>query len=92
MKRNEAHNFEFTVKNEGYKDQKFSYSQKTFRGWALIGTIVTWSLLIINGVIPVPIGLVVDLCKGALWKQNINEEGVSKIDYKNFKYTVYCNC
>lgn len=91
VKRSEADKFFFTVKEEGCEEQKFTYTSRTFRGWALAGTIFGWTDTI-DGV-PVPWGLAVDLATGALWKPNTAENGVVKQDYKNFVYSVhYENC
>jgi hypothetical protein len=41
----------------------------------------------------VPWGVIVDLANGALVKPNITEKGISKIDYKHFKYVLeYDKC
>ena len=91
VKRKEANKFSFTVKEDGCKEQKYDYTSRTFRGWAFVGTIVSWTGLI-NG-IPLPWGVVIDLATGAVWKPNTRERGVSKEDYKNFRYQVnYSNC
>ena len=91
VKRNEANKFSFTVREDGCNEQQFSYTSRTFRGWAFVGTIVGWTGLIYG--IPLPWGVAVDLATGAVWKPNDMEKGVSKEDYKNFKYQVnYTNC
>ena len=91
VKRNEANKFSFSVKEDGCNEQKYDYTSRTFRGWAFVGTIVGWTGLI-NG-IPLPWGVVTDLATGAVWKPNTMEKGISKEDYKNFKYQVnYTNC
>ena len=86
VKRNEANKFSFSVKEDGCNEQKYDYTSRTFRGWAFVGTIVGWTGLI-NG-IPLPWGVVTDLATGAVWKPNTMEKGISKEDYKNFKYQV----
>lgn len=91
VKRTEANKFYFTVKEEGCNEQQYNYTSRTFRGWAFVGTIVGWTGLIQG--IPLPWGVVTDLATGAVWKPNVMEKGVSKEDYKNFKYQVnYTNC
>jgi len=91
VKRNEANKFSFIVKEDGCNEQKYDYTSRTFRGWAFVGTIVGWTG-VLNG-IPLPWGVVTDLATGAVWKPNSMEKGVSKGDYKNFKYLVnYTNC
>jgi hypothetical protein len=91
VKRNEANQFSFTVREEGCQEQTFNFVSRRFRGWALAGTLVTWTG-VISG-IPVPWGLVVDLATGALWKPDTMERGVFKEDHKNYLYQVsYSNC
>ena len=91
VKRKDANKFSFTVKEEGCDEQKFDFESRTFRGWAFAGTILGWTGTL-NG-IPLPWGVALDLITGAIWKPNVREKGVSKIDYKNFKYVVqYTNC
>ncbi len=84
--RSKANAFSVSVKEDGYNEQTFNFSQRTFRGWAFFGTIVVWTGA--AGSIPLPWGAVVDLSTGALWKPNINEKGVSKMDHKNYIYSL----
>lgn len=86
VKRVEADRFEFKVKQDGYGERTYNYRSRSFRGWAFVGTTLLWTGLI-NG-IPVPWGIAVDLATGALWKPNVLEKGVSKDDYKNFRYLI----
>lgn len=91
IKRSEINRFKFSVKEEGCEEQKYEFQSRTFRGWAFVGTIATWTGMI--GGVPLPWGVGVDLATGALWKPNVWEDGVSKIDYKNYEYEVkYTNC
>lgn len=91
VKRNEANRFAFSVKQDGCNEQTYTYHSRTFRGWALVGTIFTWTA-IPDGV-PLPWGVALDLATGALWKPNVYEKGVSKRNYKNFQYLVnYTSC
>ncbi|HTN16919.1 MAG TPA: hypothetical protein VL092_04500 [Chitinophagaceae bacterium] len=82
VKRADAKRFAFTVQQEGCSEQRYQFKSRTFRGWALGGTIITWSYF------GIPVGVVVDLATGALWKPNVYERGIKKLDFKNFKYTV----
>jgi hypothetical protein len=91
VKRKEANKFEFIVRQDGCNEQNYKYSSRTFRGWAFALTILGWTGAI--GGVPLPWGVVTDLATGAVWKPNVMEKGVSKEDYKNFKYLVsYTNC
>lgn len=86
--RKESDKFSFMVKEEGCQEQVFKYINRTFRGWALAGSLVTFTTYFI------PFGGIVDLANGAYWKPDIFEKGVSKIDYNNYTYSVYypgCN-
>lgn len=87
--RKEAHSFSVKIKEEYCEEQIITYSQRSFRGWALLGSIVFWTGLI-NG-IPLPWGVAVDAASGALWKPSIYEKGVSKSDYKHFNYSIDYN-
>lgn len=86
VKRSEANKFAITVKENGCEDETFTFSKRTFRVWAFIGTVVFWTGLY-EGV-PLPWGIIVDGITGAIWKPNIYEKGVSKVDYKNYIYTI----
>ena len=91
VKRKDANRFSFSVKEDGCEEQRYEYVSRTFRGWAFAGTIFGWTGVI--GGIPLPWGVVTDLATGAVWKPNTMEKGISKEDYKNFKYQVnYSSC
>lgn len=87
LKRKEANKFTFSVKDANCEEEKFSFKSRTFRGWAMVGSIFTWTITF-NGVPVLPIGLIVDLSNGSLWKPNVYEKNVSKQNYKNYKYAV----
>lgn len=92
VKRKDANKFALTIKEEGCESQNFKYKSRTFRGWALVGSIVTWTIMI-NGAIPLPVGVAVDLINGAYWKPSLFERGVSKMDYKHYAYNIeYTGC
>jgi len=82
VKRADAKRFAFTVQQEGCSEQRYQFKSRTFRGWALAGTLLTWTYG------PIPIGAIVDLSTGALWKPNVHERGIKKMDFKNFRYNV----
>jgi hypothetical protein len=85
-----------TVKEEGCPEETFRYTSKIFRGWAFFGSIVGWTGVYssTDGTwIPLPFGVIVDLATGAVWKPDVTEKGVTKEDYKNFRYTInYTGC
>jgi hypothetical protein len=90
IKRNLANKFALTIREKGCEEQKFNYHTRTFRGWAFLGTLVTWTGNV--GGVFIPWGLAVDLATGALWKPN-EAEGIVKNNYKNFQYIVnYTGC
>lgn len=80
--RKDIRRFSFTVQQDGCSEQRYQYKSRTFRGWALAGTLLTWTYG------PIPIGAIVDLSTAALWKPNVHERGIKKLDFKNFRYTV----
>lgn len=89
--RKEADKLVFKVVEEGCEEQIFAYRSRTFRGWAFLFTLLGWTG-VIDG-IPVPWGLALDLATGSLWKPNLNEPGVSKVNYKNYRYKLtYIGC
>jgi len=90
-KRSEADDFTITIKEDNCKSKVRRFNQRSFRGWALFGTLIGWTGYIPGSYIPLPTGFIVDLATGALWKPDINEKGVSKQDYDNFIYRVNYN-
>ena len=80
VKRKYADRFKITVEEENCEPETTLFTSRTFRGWALTGTIVGWTW-----------GVIVDAATGAWWKPDITEKGVSKIDYDNFLYTINYN-
>lgn len=91
VKRKDADKLSIIVKEDNCQEQTFNYVGRTFRGWALAGTIVTFTGS--AGGVPLPWGVGLDLITGALWKPNVMEKGVTKDDYKNFNYLVnYTGC
>lgn len=96
VKRNVADKLSIVVRQEGCAEQTFRYTTKEFRGGAFFGTIVGWTGVYASSDgtwIPLPFGVVVDLATGAVWKPNVMEKGVTKEDYKNFRYTInYTGC
>jgi hypothetical protein len=90
-KRNEAHQFSVTIKKDGCEEQTTDFTNRTFRGWAFVGSLVGWTGLY-NG-IPLPWGIAVDAATGAWWKPDINENGVTKQDFNHFVYQInYTGC
>lgn len=91
--RAEANNFSVTIDHEGCRTQTTKFTKKTFRGWAFTGTLLGWTGFIQGIPVPIPWGILVDGSTGALWKPDINEEGVSKKDYDHYVYRIdYRGC
>ncbi len=89
--RAQANRFTVRVREDGCSEQEFNFTSRSFRGWSLVGTIVTWTGLV-NGV-PLPWGVVVDAATGAWFKPNVMENNVMKMDYDNFSYIIdYKGC
>lgn len=93
-KRSEANQFSVTIKEDGCETETKNFTQRSFRGWAFVGTVIGWTGLTINGGpwLPIPFGVIVDGATGAWWKPDINEKGVSKQDYKHFNYQIDYTC
>ncbi len=96
VKRNTADKFSVKIQEQGCAEETFNYTSRIFRGWAFFGSIVGWTGVLTSSDgtwIPLPWGVVVDLATGAVWKPDVLEKGVSKEDYKNFRYSInYTGC
>jgi len=86
VKRSEAKRLTLTVKEKGFESKDFDFKKNTIRGWSVVGSILVWNTMV--GGIPIFYGFIIDLANGAFVKPNIHEKGVSKINYKNFAYTL----
>lgn len=83
VNRYHANRVNITLKSNGCQDQTFAYNKSSIRGWAIAGTLLSWSTY----------GIILDLATGAFVKPNVKEKGLSKVNYKNFKYTLeYKGC
>jgi hypothetical protein len=87
--RKEANKLAFVVKEEGCAAQVDSFQTRSFRTWAFVGTVIGWTGLI-DG-IPLPWGVATDFATGAVWKPNVIEKGITKVDYKNYNYLIDYN-
>ncbi len=93
VERRKANTFSVTIKQEGCETETRNFTQRVFRGWAFVGTVVGWTGIVPGTFIPLPWGIAVDGMTGAWWKPDINEKGVSKVDYKHFVYRIdYTGC
>ena len=91
VKRSDANRFSVRVRQKECDERIFSYRSRSFRGWAFLGSLLTFTGLI-NGV-PIPYGLVVDVASGALWKPNVAEKGIVKLNYRHYRYIInYTTC
>lgn len=91
IKRADANKLSFTVKEKNCEDQTIEFKKRAFRTGAFVGTLIGWTG-IYQG-IPLPWGAVVDFATGAVWKPDIKEKGVSKIDSKHYDYRLdYTGC
>jgi hypothetical protein len=87
VRRKDANKFSITVKKDGCEDQSFNYKTRTFRGWALVGSAVTFTYYIF------PVGVAIDLLNGSYWKPSLFERGILKMDYKHYAYNIeYTGC
>ena len=91
VKRRDADKLAITVQEENCEPETTHFTKKAFRGWAFVGTLVGWTGIVPNTYIPLPWGVAVDGITGAWWKPDVNEKGVSKIDYDHFLYTINYN-
>ena len=92
VKRKEANKLSFAVKEEGCDEQIFNFRQRELRVAAFILTLEGWTIGFYYA-LPIPAGIGVDFLTGAIWKPDINEKGITKIDYRNYIYNIdYKNC
>lgn len=92
VKRVDARNFSVTIEEEGCQPKLYDFTTRAFRGWALTGTLFLGSISTFYLFsIPIPWAEAVDLINGAFWKPNTDEKGITKIDFKNFQYTINYN-
>lgn len=90
-KRQFADRFSVKIMKDGCETEIKSFTGRKFRGWAFFGSLVGWTFAI--GVVPVPLGIIVDGATGAWWKPDINEKGVTKQDYNHYMYRIdYTGC
>lgn len=93
VSRKDADKFSFTIKEENCEDQTFKYRKRVLRGWAVIGSVVTYTFTNVEGEYLIPIGVIVDVMNGAIWKPDISEKDITKLDYKHYSYAVeYTGC
>lgn len=93
IKRKDANRITFKVEKEGYKTESFHFRKISFRGFALFTSIISGI-----GVQQTSPGstrttffpwVLIDLINySSLWKPNLSELGVSKINYKNYRYNL----
>jgi len=88
--RKEANSLHFKVTQDGCPEQQFNFNTRAFRGWALLGSFVTFSIITPTG-IPIPIGNVVDFATGAYWKPEQSDPAIRKVDYNNYHYNLDYN-
>ncbi len=89
--RRSANKLNFTIVENGCDTLKVNYVSRTFRGGAFAGTLFGWTG-IYQGII-LPWGVAVDFATGSLYKPNVNEKGITKINYKHFNYDInYKGC
>ncbi len=88
VKRRDANKLNITVQEENCEPETTSFTKRSFRGWAFVGTLIGWTGFVPYTYIPLPWGVVVDASTGAWWKPDVSEQGVSKIDYDHFLYTI----
>jgi glycosyltransferase involved in cell wall biosynthesis len=87
----DANNLTFIIREEGCDEQEFAFKFRKFRWGALVGSVVGFTGTL--GTVPFPFGTLVDLATGSLWKPNVFEKGISKENYKNYRYTLnYTGC
>jgi len=82
-----ANALKFKVVQEGCPEQEINFTTRGFRGWALVGSLVTFSIITPVG-IPIPVGNLVDFATGAYWKPEQSHPSIRKVDYNNYHYNL----
>jgi len=92
--RREANKLSFTISKEGCENQIVKFTSRSLRGWALASSIVFFTGLTVNGGwVPIPFGIIVDGIFGSLWKPDVTERGVRKLNMNNYSYSIeYLGC
>ena len=83
LKRKHANKLTISVREENCEEQTFFFRRRKLRGWAIAGTLNFTGL---EGGVPLPWGLVIDLITGSIWKPDITEKGLSKTNLKHYNY------
>jgi hypothetical protein len=89
--RSEANMLTFSVKDDNCEKETFYFTERKFRGWALTGTILLWTLRLGTFPIPIPVGVIVDAGNNAFWKPSINEKNVTKTNFRHYNYLLDYN-
>jgi hypothetical protein len=88
VKRKDANKFQLTIKEEGCQQQVDSFTNRKFRGGALVG-----DLGLGVAVYVLAVGIPIDFIDGAFWKPDASEKEIKKEDYKTFNYLInYSGC
>lgn len=80
IRRRDANHVHFNITEDGFESTDIQFKGRTFRGWALLGSIFSFNYYFI------PVGLIYDISKGSFWKPSLYERGISKVDYHHYKY------
>jgi len=90
VKRKNANNFKVNISKEGCRDETKRFYERSFRGWAFVGSLVTFTTFT---PLPIPWGVALDAALGAWWKPDVEEKGVLKQDINNYYYRIdYLGC
>lgn len=87
--RKDAHRVIFKISEKGCPEQTHQFYQRTFRGWAFVGSLLMSPTA---GGVPIPIPNVIDFATGAYWKPNLRNPMIIKEDYKNYHYNLTYDC
>ena len=82
IKRKEANMLNITVQEGDDEPQTTVFNNRKFRAGAFIFD------LLLGWVPPIPVGIIVDGATGAWWKPDVKDPWITKIDRKNYLYTI----
>jgi len=88
VNRKDANKVTIAVQENGCEEQIFHYTNRGFRGWPFFSSLILWTSFYPGTNIILPWGVALDFVTGAVWKPDVMEQGVMKMDYKNFQYII----
>lgn len=87
VKRKDANKVVLSVNHPSYDPRVYTFDERSFRGWAFVGTLLFWTGSTSSGML-LPWGVLVDGLTGSWWKPSTGEAGVTKKNNRHYVYTL----